>query len=274
MKVIAIASTAAALYTTASAISAAAFNGNATCDESKPKVRVFNRCSYPVYLWSVLKGQGCPSDSAVKLETGGFYQENFREPVDGCGISLKLSKTTTCGADSTAQLEYFLEKTNPGYNYNYLDMSYVNCGSKDCPTSDSGYYLKSGNTKPGQMKNEVNEICPILSCSGFEDCAKFSYINPDDRQTKSCALDAPLDLHLCGSEAPGSEPAAPSKAAPAPEKPKPTAVYTPKVEAAPPVVTPAAEPQHIKTEVVYVTQYDYVNAKRHVHGHRHQHFRA
>jgi len=293
---------AAALVATASAGADFAsdphqFNGNATCDETSSKrVRVFNRCDYPVYLWSVLKGQGCPSGEAAVIEPGNYYAENYRNPYQGAGVSLKLSKEDQCVKGSIAQLEYFID-SSPIYGANYLDMSYVDCyGDRDCPTASEGYYMRSGNVDGQWKANDVNEICPVLACSGWEECSKCSYVLPDDRQTKSCHVDAPLDLYMCGAEAPGDEPSAPPAApssseaapssAPAPSsssepkpKPQPKSSKVADYEVNAAAITPAPveqpKPQNVKTkvEVVYVTQVEYVNAKRHAH-HRHQHFRA
>jgi hypothetical protein len=302
--------TIAALVATASA-SVNVFNMNSTCDESQPKVRVVNRCPYKVHLWSVLKGQGCPGDDGVVLEQGAFYQENYR--VDGdTGVSIKISKGPQCKIGELLQLEYFIETNQPGYNYNYLDVSYVDGGNK-CPTKHEGYYLQVGNIDGQYMANDANEICPVLSCNSAESCAAMSYINPDDRQTKSCDSKADMNFYMCGGDAPGSEnytPAPVSSAEPisSSEKAKPTSqevkpsssseevkptsvvvassakVEQPSISDAYNVIAAAAvtsapeQPNapNVKTqlEVVYVTKYEYVNAKRSEHGHRHQHFRA
>lgn len=286
---------AAALVATAAATADFAsdpnqYNGNSTCDESSSKrVRVFNRCSYPVYLWSVLKGQGCPASDAAVIEPGSYYAENYRNPYQGAGVSLKLSKDDKCKGVDIAQLEYYID-SSATYGANYLDMSYVDCGGQDCPTAKEGYYLKSGNVDGQWKANDVNEICPVLSCDGWESCSQCSYVLPDDRQTKSCNVDAPLDLYMCGSEAPGAESSQPSTApsskeasTPAPSSSKSSAAPSSSSEAqyqaeAAAVTTPApkAAPVNTKVEVVYeyVTKVEYVNAKRHLHGHRHQHFRA
>jgi hypothetical protein len=285
---------AAALVATASA-SASAFNLNSSCQTDKPLVRIHNRCNYAVHLWSVVKGQGCPDDDGAYLEPGDFYQENYRPAVDKSGTSIKIAKTSSCGSAPITQLEYYIETENPGFNYNYLDVSYVNCLGLECPTRQEGFYLKSGNDEGKYMANALNEICPILSCDGPESCAEVAYVNPDDRQTKSCDPEANLEFWMCGSE-PGSEPtyAAPAaSSSPAAEStqqkaPAPSstseAAYSSVVEVKAAAVTPAPVPEehkplNIKTEIVYVTKY--ADAKReeakrhaHAHGHRHQHFKA
>jgi len=304
MQIITIASTAALVAVAAAAPSPSAniFNLNSTCIESEPKVRVYNRCPYDVYLWSVLTGNGCPGGNGAVVKTGDFYQENFRPAVKDVGTSIKISKTESCDPNDLLQLEYYIETSKPGFNYNYLDVSYVNCAeTKSCPTASEGFYLKSGNVDGKFTANTLNNICPILSCGDWAECSKMAYVNWDDVQTKSCDPSADLDFYMCGSEGPGSDyaPVIESSAAPS-SAPVPTsteedvpeytsaaavssaaasssAVEEEEVVAAA-AITPApvvpSKPVHIKTKVVYVTEYAYVNAKRHEHGHNHKQFHA
>jgi hypothetical protein len=292
MQLIALTSAAALIATVSAspspATNAQAFNLNASTVDTLPKVRIFNRCPYKVYLWSVLTGLACPSGDGAVLETGDFYQENFRPAVGGVGTSIKLSKTQSCDPDRLLQLEYYIETTKPGYNYNYLDVSYVNAATtKDCPTSSEGFYLKSGNEDGKFASNGANTICPILSCNDWASCAKVAYVNWDDIQTKSCDPNANLDFYMCGGEAPGVEAPKPDpvpSSSPAKQLPPVVPSSAPaKVNdvVAAAIVTPAPaapapdKPIHVKTEIVYVTEIAYVNAKkRHEHGHRHQHFHA
>ena len=274
-----------------------AFNLNASTIETQPKVRVFNRCPYKVYLWSVLAGPGCPSGEGAVLESGDFYQENFRPaagPDGRTGTSLKLSKTATCDKTKLLQLEYFIETTKPGYNYNYLDVSYVDAVDpatlqpNDCPTCSEGFYLKSGNENGQYLSAGGNSVCPILSCNDWDSCTKVAYVKyNDDIQTRACDPNANLDFYMCGGEAPGAEPPVynvPSSRINPPVE-KPSSVVVPSsaaadVDVVAAAVTPAPvqnkpRPVHIKTETVFVTEIAYVNAKkRHEHGHRHQHFHA
>jgi hypothetical protein len=310
MQIITIASTAALVATAAAAPSpnANAFNLNSTCIETEPKVRVYNRCPYDVYLWSVLTGPGCPNGDGAVVKTGEFYQENYRPAVGPIGTSIKISKTESCDPNDLLQLEYFIETSKPGYNYNYLDVSYVNCAeTKSCPTASEGFYMKSGNVDGKFSANSLNNICPILSCGSWSECSKVAYVNWDDVQTKSCDPSADLDFYMCGGEAPSysdntpapapSAPAssAPAYSAPAYSAPAPTSTeeeevpeYTAAVETSsaaeeyevsaaqvtPAPVAASSKPVHIKTEYVYVTEVAYVNAKRHEHGHNHRQFHA
>lgn len=298
MQLITVLSVAASMAATASARSAVSLN--AECDTSKPLARVHNRCNYDVYLWSVYKGDGCPTDEMVTLKSGETYQENYADPKGGdVGVSIKISKTQQCKGNDITQLEYFIQKNSPGFNYNYLDVSYVDCPSNsgDCPTRQEGYYLVAGAQTGAVKASAANTWCPVMSCNDPASCNKISYVLPDDVQTKTCEPDQNVDFYMCGGEAPGNESsssAAPSSAAPSTKATSTKAAATStaaasssadsydnfKVEAA--AVTPAPQveavnnAQKTKTEVVYVTAYETINAKRHAHGHarRHQPFHA
>ncbi|KAF1843314.1 uncharacterized protein K460DRAFT_288040 [Cucurbitaria berberidis CBS 394.84] len=284
-------SAATAIVATASARSAVDLNKS--CDQKQPLARIINRCDYPVYLWSVFKGDGCPTDQMVTLKKGETYSENYQDPQNGVGISIKVSKSEKCKSNDIVQLEYFLETTKPGFSYNYLDVSYVDCQDGGCPTKNEGYYLQAGNQTGKVSASATNTWCPILSCTDAASCAKISYINPDDVQTKTCDLDQNTNFYMCGGEAPdedySSAPAASSKqaeySAPAPTSTKASApTLNLKVDVAAvtkaPAVKEVEKQQDAKTktqvEVVYVTAFEYVNAKRHAHGHarRHQPFHA
>lgn len=291
MQLITALSAASALVATASARSAISLNKE--CDKSKPYARIVNRCAYPVNLWSVFRGDGCPSDEMLTLNPGEEYSENYQDPVNGIGVSIKVSKTESCKANDIVQLEYYIEREKPDFNFNYLDVSYVDCLGNDCPTKSEGYYLKSG-TQTGKFKSSAaNTWCPILACNDPDSCAAISYILPDDVQTKTCDPDQNMDFYMCGDYAPEDDdsyeaaPASSSSAKKSSSAAKPTSTETETEESYDAVkiaaVTPAPEPQvaqesRIKTEVVYVTEYQYVNAKRHdhanAHARRHQAFHA
>lgn len=302
MQLITVLSVAASMAATASARSAVTLNSE--CDTSKPLARVHNRCNYDVYLWSVYKGDGCPTDEMVTLKSGETYQENYADPKGGdVGVSIKISKSQQCKGNDITQLEYFIQKNSPGFNYNYLDVSYVDCPSNsgDCPTRQEGYYLVAGAQTGAVKASAANTWCPVMSCNDPSSCNKISYVLPDDVQTKTCEPDQNMDFYMCGGEAPGDESspsssapkssaaastkkASSSKAAATSAAPSSSAdSYETEFKVAAAAVTPAPEPQpepvnnqKTKTEVVYVTAYETINAKRHAHGHarRHQPFHA
>jgi len=299
MQLITFISAATAMVATASA-DRSAVTLQKSCNTAKPLARVINRCDYPVNLWSVYKGDGCPSTGMVTLKKGETYSENYPDVNDGkTGVSIKISKTEECKGNDIVQLEYFLEADKPDYNFNYLDVSYVDCLGDGCPTKAEGYYLVAGNQTGKASAGADNTWCPILSCSDAASCAKISYILPDDVQTKTCDVDSSMDFYMCGGNAPtgdyGSDSDSDSDSTPASTPSSQKAVssapavtstqdsYNKVVAAA---VTPSpvkdvkdtaqSSSQKVKTEVVYVTAYEYVNAKRHAHGHarRHQPFNA
>jgi hypothetical protein len=300
-------SAAATMAATVSAITLGktAVELNSECDLSKPYARIINRCDYDVHIWSVWKNMGCGASEMVTLKKGGIYSENYQKPMGGDqGVSIKVSKTKQCTGNNIVQLEYFLEERadKQAYWANYLDVSYVDCQGGDCPTKKEGYYLNAGSSTARALKATTdNSWCPILSCHDAASCAKMSYINPDDVQTKTCGLDASMDFYMCGAEAPGAddedteEPASSAPASSSKKVDTPTPTPTTTAEAYPTeagdydihaaaVVTPAAEVKvdakepKVKTKIVYVTAYEYVNAKRsehaHAHARRHQAFHA
>jgi hypothetical protein len=282
---------------------------NKECNTNEPYARIINRCDYDVHLWSVYKGDGCPEDGMVTLKTGETYSENYDNSTDGkTGVSIKISKTQECKGNDITQLEYFRKTDGPTeYQFNYLDVSYVDCEGEDCPARKDGYYLVAGDQSGVNTASAGNTFCPILSCHDAASCDKMSYVLPDDVQTKTCHLNQSMDFYMCGGEAPSgdyssspSEPESSAKPSSSSTKQaeysaaKPTSTsassasdeedsYTADIEIAAAAVTPAPQKQDenpyqglTKTKVVYVTAYEYVNAKRHVHDHarRHQPFHA
>jgi hypothetical protein len=306
MQLITIISAASAMVATTSATTLrSAVTLNKECDTAKPYARIINRCDYDVHLWSVYKGDGCPDDGMVTLKSGETYSENYPDSTDGkTGVSIKISKTQQCKGNDITQLEYFRQTDgNEDYRFNYLDVSYVDCEGEDCPARKDGYYLVAGDQSGVNVASAANTFCPILSCHDAASCDKISYVLPDDVQTKTCHLNQSMDFYMCGGEAPsgdyGSSPSEPeSSAEPSSSstkqneysaaKPTPTSAsdedtYSVDIDVAVAAVTPAPEkedekpnPKLTKTKVVYVTAYEYVNAKRHAHDHvrRHQPFHA
>lgn len=235
----------------------------------------------------------------VTLQKGEAYAENYinSTATEGRGVSIKVSKTQQCKGNDITQLEYYLDVSNEEekFRMNFLDVSYVDCVS-DCPTKKEGYYLQAGSsTARAARTSSDNTWCPILSCHDSVSCALMSYILPHDVQTKTCDLQSSMDFYMCGSQAPSDDDYKPVSSAPASSSeqpaPKPSSIAKPVVSSAPvykaniAAVTNAPEikdaikaPVKVKTEIVYVTAIEYVNAKRadHVHAHarRHQQFHA
>lgn len=292
MQLVSYLSAAAAIVSIASAErSAVALNKEK--DNGQGCARIHNRCDYDVYLWSVLKGTGCPDSGMVTLKKGESYSENYAKASQwgAQGVSIKVSKTQQCKGSEITQLEYFVDDrdtTDSKFRFNYLDVSYVDC-DKDCPTRKEGYYLVAGKQSGDFKASAANTWCPVLSCHDAASCSKMSYVLPDDVQTKSCGLTQDMDFYMCGSQAPSDDD---NKPAPSPspssssskkvETPKPATTLSKassssaanyKVNAAAVTNAPEIKEQlktpKVKTQLVYVTKYEYVNAKRHDHAHAH-----
>lgn len=254
---------------------------NADCNTKKAYAEIVNRCDYDVHLWSVFRGDGCPTDGGhmVTLKKGGVYRENlFASNETDVGISIKISKTEQCKGPDITQLEYYLEMRNLEMPFNFLDVSYVDCLGGDCPARKEGYYLVSGAQTGAVGANgrsdksaADNTWCPILACHDTESCDKCSYVLPDDVQTKTCSQDQNMHFYMCGGEAPTEDySSSPVQSSVAEHSaPAPIAEDEYKVKAA--AVTPQPIAPKVKTEIVYVTAYEYVNAKRHAHGHARRH---
>lgn len=255
--------------------------------------RVHNRCPYPVYLWSVKKDEGCDASDMTMLKPGESYSEQYRDDRDEIGVSIKISKSNRCKGLIAAneniditQLEYHINHADKDFHFNFLDVSFVDCLGEDCPGRDK-FYLKSGNNGDVRLATAGLDkaVCPILSCSSKEECATMAYILPDDVQTKTCEPAADMDFYMCVDN-PEDGPTAeePEEEYKEEKKPEPSSIKeAPKIAnkaATNPEVTPAPQDvpvreKKIKTEVVYVTKYEYVNAhKRHAHGHAHKRFHA
>jgi hypothetical protein len=290
---------AAALSATVSA-NVKTYNFNSTCDDSKPRARIINRCEYPVYAWSVDSDDSsndCGFQEPAIIEPGGIYQENYRKVAVG-GVSLKLSKEQDCKSEgSITQLEYRIEDNSEGhkYDFNSLDVSYVNCGKGDCPTRQEGYYLISGN-HDGKFATAGADgaHCPIISCSNEAECSPHSYVNWDDIATKTCDNAANLDFYMCGGEEPGKEtqpkpkpqpskgyteekPKPSSKVVPVPTATAPAYVAEPDVAAAAVTDAPQQANNNANNNIrtVYETVYAYTTVQPHGYRHRrHQRIHA
>lgn len=281
----------------------------ATFDSSKPGVTIHNRCGYKLWAWSVAKESGCPSsDPTTVIEPGSSYSENYRGPET---VSIKLSGTDTCEKQNITQIEYTHETSKPGFNGNYVDVSYVDCESGNCPSRRSGFWYKLGNHAdasgniPIKLKMDHAENCPIWSCKGLssdnnDDCKNKAYVAyNDDLATRFCALEANWEIYLCdpagpdgsGSGSPAPAPSsnqAESASAPSSQKeeskaPASSSAPTPIVDIKAAAVTKAPEPEQkehkTKYETVVVTttvveEAKAYRARRHIHGHQRHGFHA
>ncbi|OCL06178.1 hypothetical protein AOQ84DRAFT_297480 [Glonium stellatum] len=151
------------------------------------QARVFNKCSFPVYLWSVSADS---SSEMITLEShNGTYEEAYQTPNVG-GVSIKLSKVeTVANPTPITQFEYTLAGGSIWY-----DISNVNCATTSCPFQPTGMYMNSG------------EGCPTRSCeAGLPTCAGAYTASDDNENSLSCGETSNIDLYLCTSSPPSSK---------------------------------------------------------------------
>jgi len=264
-------------------------------DPSKPGVTIVNKCDHDLTVWSVKKEAGCPSsDPTAVIPKGGKYQENYRKSEGGIAVSIKISGDETCDPDNLTQVEYNHETSKPGFNGNYVDMSYVNCKSGNCPSRKQGFWYQIGNhpdasgSIPAKFKMDENQNCPIWSCKGLQadgtdDCHNKAYVNyNDDFANRFCDLEANWEVYLCdpagpngsGSSAPSSSSAAApssekaSSAAPASSPASVVDIKAAAVTKAPEVEEKPTLKTKYETVVVTTTVVEEYRARRHVHGHQ------
>jgi hypothetical protein len=160
-------------------------------------------------------GSSCPSsDPTAMIEHEGKYQENYRPSEEGVAVSIKISGEETCKSNNITQIEYNHEISKPGYNGNYVDISYVNCETNDCPSRRAGFWYMIGNhpddsgSVPPRFQMDEFQNCPIWSCRGLQadatdDCLNKAYVKyDDDFATRFCDLEANWEVYLCDPAGP------------------------------------------------------------------------
>lgn len=119
-----------------------------------------NRCSYDVWVWSVDQSG---SSAAIHVPARSQYSEPLRSTCNGCGTSLKISKTDKLVGGAQTQFEYTI--TN---NQLWYDISFVDCAkdksADSCPGHDKGLSMIGSDS-----------VCGEAVCSGGSYCPKMSY---------------------------------------------------------------------------------------------------
>lgn len=122
-------------------------------------VVIGNRCPHDIWVWSVdqkvnilhptlhpqcagtlMIFQG--SSKPIRVPKRTKYSEQFRTPCNGCGVSLKVSRTNKLETGKHTQFEYAISKGQI-----YYDVSFVNCAkgknADNCPGHDKGLAMDS-----------------------------------------------------------------------------------------------------------------------------------
>lgn len=119
-----------------------------------------NRCSYDVWIWSVDQASG--SSAAIRVPARTQYTEPIRSACNGCGTSLKVSKTNQLVGGAQTQFEYTI--TN---NQLWYDISFVDCangkGADSCPGHAQGLSMAGADSVCGKANCEAGSYCPSQS---------------------------------------------------------------------------------------------------------------
>lgn len=142
------------------------------------QAKIYNKCSFKVYLWSVTVDH---SSNMITLWPADVYDETYQIPSRG-GVSLKLSLTETiAGSTPITQFEYTLAGGKIWY-----DISNINCVTSSCLFQPYGLYMESG------------LCCPTRSCiAGEPICAGAYNKSDDDENALSCDGNSDISLYLC-----------------------------------------------------------------------------
>ncbi|KAJ8113527.1 hypothetical protein OPT61_g4359 [Boeremia exigua] len=165
---------------------------------------VSNRCTYDIWLWSV--DQGHPS-GPIHIPARTKYSEPLRSACNGCGTSLKISKTTQLIGGQHTQFEYSIADGNIWY-----DISFVDCAkgesASDCPGHDKGLAMDSPEKACRKAYCAAGGYCPTqayyvdfpLQKLGLEDPV-FTCLGKGtgmDLFMKVCSDEAPLKRSVTG----------------------------------------------------------------------------
>ncbi|KAK7182525.1 hypothetical protein DPSP01_014114 [Paraphaeosphaeria sporulosa] len=151
------------------------------------KLTVANRCSRDMYVWSV-DGQG--SSRAIKINARSRYTEPIRTSCNGCGVTLKVSRTLQLIGGHHSQFEYAISN-----NVMYYDISFVDCAkgqdASNCPGHVAGLEIYS----PNERK------CDRVTCSGNSYCPTKAYYVDQPNQK----LGIPEPVYGCGDAGTGAD---------------------------------------------------------------------
>ncbi|KAH6642547.1 hypothetical protein C7974DRAFT_430978 [Boeremia exigua] len=165
---------------------------------------VSNRCSYDIWLWSVDQGY---SSGPIHIPARTKYSEPFRSACNGCGSSLKISKTNQLVGGQHTQFEYSIAGGDIWY-----DISFVDCAkgesANDCPGHDKGLAMDSPEQECGKANCAAGSYCPTQSYYVDYPLQKLGLEDPVftcpgkgtgmDLYMKVCSDEAPLKRSVAG----------------------------------------------------------------------------
>lgn len=165
---------------------------------------VSNRCAYDIWLWSVDQGHSSPP---IHVPARTKYTEPLRSACNGCGSSLKISKTDQLVNGKHTQFEYSIADSNIWY-----DISFVDCAkgesASNCPGHDKGLAMDSPEQACGKVHCPAGSYCPTQSYYVDQPKQKLGLDEPVfgclgkgtgmDLYMKVCSDEAPLKRSVAG----------------------------------------------------------------------------
>ncbi|KAJ4990667.1 bys1 domain-containing protein [Stagonosporopsis vannaccii] len=165
---------------------------------------ISNRCPYDIWLWSVDQGY---DSGPIHIPARSKYSEPFRSTCNGCGSSLKISKSNQLIGGAHTQFEYSI--ANAGIWY---DISFVDCvkdgDASNCPGHDKGLAMESPEEACGKANCAAGSYCPTQAYYVDLPLQKLGIEEPVftcpgkgtdmDLYMKVCSDDAPLKIRIAG----------------------------------------------------------------------------
>jgi hypothetical protein len=115
-----------------------------------------NRCNYDIWLWSVDQGY---SSGPIHIPARSKHTEAIRSACNGCGSSLKISKSDQLMGGQQTQFEYSIADGNLWY-----DISFVDCANGEdassCPGHDEGLSMDGSTSACGSLNCAAGTYCP------------------------------------------------------------------------------------------------------------------
>jgi hypothetical protein len=115
-----------------------------------------NQCNYDVWVWSVDQGS---YSSAIHVPARSQYTEPFKNHCNGCGTSLKVSKSNQIVGGAHTQFEYSIVNGQIWYDISFVDCAAGQSADK-CPGHAEGLSMNSPNAACGTAHCAAGSYCP------------------------------------------------------------------------------------------------------------------
>lgn len=170
---------------------------------------ISNRCPYDIWVWSVDQTHW---SAPIHVPARSKYSEPFRSACNGCGTSMKVSKSDQLVGGAHTQFEYSIVN-----NQIWYDISLVDCAkgqdASACPGHDFGLAMDSPDQSCGKVDCEKGSYCPSQAYFVDTPMQKLGLQEPVftcpgagtgmDLYMKVCSDEAPLKRSIAGRLAVG-----------------------------------------------------------------------